>query len=150
MPASSFERSYMLRHPQGFTAQRFGWFCVGCSEYRGYVEGILRHWAAIWPDRLDLQCEYAVGEPVLSPDTLVASLPLGGTPNVYLASWVEDEFPSQLSRFLPIWFTLELQSAYVNPAMGRATPSWTPLLAERERIQLRESGRYEWSLKHQP
>lgn len=143
-----YSRRFLLRHVQGFTKRRFAWFCVGCSEWRGYVNGVMQLRPVLWPDSTPTG-DYLIGEPQLDPDTLVAFLPMGGSSDYFLAKWFEDDVPRQLHQHLPIWFLLELETAYVNPAFGRAAPSWQPLFTDEQRDELRTNPAYQDSVNTQ-
>jgi hypothetical protein len=112
------KRFLHLRHPQGFSSERMQEFRAGCRLFQIHVDTVLAEWRAL-PGRAEAVLgTYAFGEPSLSADTRVASLPLDGESTLGSRTEFESCSSYLLSQFLPAAFCEELESGLEEDLTG--------------------------------
>ena len=105
MVARSPERWMRLRHPDGFTVERFAQFCALCRIFRAYVEATLAETASFKFG----SPSYVFFEAELSEDRRIASLPLGGIPTIGSGAMFENGSSWMLWHRLPLEFREHLE-----------------------------------------
>ena len=115
-----------LRHPDGFTPERFEQFCAQCRVFRAYVEASLAE-ATI------LKCgagSYVFFEPELSEDRSTASLPLGGWGTLGSRHEFQNASSWMLWHHFPLAFLAQLEEGLTeNIGNGSQTNWWPPAQA---------------------
>ena len=115
-----------LRHPQGFSDERFEQFRAHCRVWRAHVAAVLENWA-----RLPLAAggrgsppNYKFFEPKLSADRTTVSLPLGGASTIGSRALIENACSRLLWQYFPIEFLRDLEEGLtetIDPARGPQT-----------------------------
>lgn len=119
-----------LRHPRGFTDERFEQFCAHCRTWIAYVRELLTNWSLLGPGR-GLAPAYQFFEPELSQDRLTATLPLGGEQNLGSRALIEDGCSRLLWQFFPLDFIVDLEEGLTETLDRTAGPQthWRRVLS---------------------
>ena len=104
----SYKRWLHLRHPDGFSPERFEQFHAHCHVMQAYVKSLLANWNKLGAGTQPPP-HYIFYEPELSEDRKIATLPLGGEWTIGSRAIIEDGCSKLLWRFMPISFTIDLE-----------------------------------------
>lgn len=123
-----------LRHPDGFTPERFEQFRAGCRLFEAHVRTVLAEWQRLRQDPRAITGQYIFGEPVLSEDRRVATLPIDGSNTLGSRSEFENMNSLLLHRFLPTEFRSALEEGLEEEVTGELVTSWRPVGDTAERL----------------
>jgi hypothetical protein len=98
-----------IRHRRPFTDVEFAQFAAHCDIFRAFVEAVFRNWAAIRTYHNYPAPRYEFGEPTLSPDRLIASLPIRGEQTLGSRSEIENMSSYMLWQFFAPEFRSDLE-----------------------------------------
>ena len=120
------KRLLLLRHPDGFPEAEWRSFVAQCRVWRATIEATVESWDDLSMGRLAIPRPlYRFGEPELSADHTLATLPLDGELAPAAASALEPGVPAALYHDFPLWFRLDL--AVARAAEGE-TPGFEPII----------------------
>jgi len=115
-----------LRHPQGFDQRRFEQFRAHCRVFKAFVEALLADWNEIGAGKYPAP-RYEFGEPALSDDRTVASLPLGGEATVGSRAQIENASSFMLWRFFDASFREQMDEGITEDIGSGMTTNWRPV-----------------------
>lgn len=121
---SSYPRRYFrLRYERGWDAPLVEIVVTGYREWLEWAKSVLQTWSEV-PHRAKLpKPTYRFGEPSLSEDSKVITIPIDGDPITHGAMMVfEDGVPPSLYIHLPIEVLGEIELLYDNPGLQLVFP----------------------------
>ena len=117
------DRQLHLKHPDGFDDDMFARFKAGCRVWTAYVHAVLAE------DLHQLgQVEYVVGDPTLSTDRTIATLPISGDWTIGARAHFEDAASPMLYEFLPFHFVIHTHEGLTEDRGDGPQTSWRKAL----------------------
>lgn len=123
------DRFLHLRHPDGFSDERFTLFVSHCRIWQAYVCAVLAEWHTIEPSHGRAPA-YLFFDPSRSSDGLQVTLPVGGDQTLASRATFEDAASHLLSDFFPFEFKLGLEEGLTETTRpnGGLETSWRQAL----------------------